>query len=134
MNRILFLAIAIALSTNCLAQQEVIKPAKGTYQYHYQKQRSNRTAGWLLLTGGLVLGATGVGIDLGNIFEPGKEDDKTGQIVSYTGIAAMLGSIPCFIASGKHKRKALELKAQPTATLQPMKFRSIPSLTFTMKL
>jgi hypothetical protein len=134
MNRIVLIIVTLGVSYTSTAQQDLNKPPKGTYQYHLQKQKSNRTAGWVLLSGGLLLGITGVAIDLGNMFEPGKEDDKTGQIVSYTGIAAMAGSIPCFIAAGNHKRKALFLKSQPTATVQPGKFRSIPSLTLEIDL
>jgi len=129
MKRITFFVVGLSLSFYSFAQQITDRPAKGTYEYHFAKQKSNRTAGWVLLSGGLLLGVTGVAIDLGNMFDPSKKDDKTGQIVSYTGITAMIGSIPCFIASGKHKRKALVLKKQPTATLQPLNFRSIPSLT-----
>ncbi len=134
MIRIILVVVAIGLSYSSFAQQDFNKPQKGTYEYHLKKQKSNRTAGWVLLSGGLLLGMTGVAIDLGNMFEPGKEDVKTGQVISYTGIAAMAGSIPCFIAAGKHKKQALSLKNQPTATLRPMSFKSTPSITLSIDL
>lgn len=126
----LFLIVAlIGTSFHCFGQ-ETITPEKD-YEYYRKKQRSNMTAATILMVGGAVIACTGVAIDLGNMFEPDKADDKTGGVLFYTGVAAMAGSIPLFIGAGTNRRRAISIKNQPTATLHPLKFRSTPSLTLT---
>lgn len=78
------------------------------------KSRKQKTAAWILLSGGLI--TTGVGVVLASTdavvtvidagFNGNSTMDPTGPIISVTGLAMMAGSIPLFIAGAKNKRKA----------------------------
>jgi hypothetical protein len=90
---------------------------------YLKKSKSQKTAGWILLGGGFALTTTSVLIaapkatedlayGLGGFLsgEPAPENDYTAEnILLVTGTAAMLGSIPLFIAAGKNKKKALNM-------------------------
>ena len=92
---------------------------------YLKKSKSQKTAAWVLLGGGFALTTTSILIatpkaaeDLTYGFggflsgEPAPQNDYTAEsILLVTGTAAMLGSIPLFIASGKNKKKALNMSA-----------------------
>jgi len=87
---------------------------------YLKKSKNQKTAAWVLLGGGFALSTTSVLLaspkvteDYGNIFvgvfsgEPIPQNNYTAEnILLVTGTAAMLGSIPLFIASGKNKKRA----------------------------
>ena len=92
---------------------------------YLKKSKCQKTAAWVLLGGGFALATTSVLIatpkaveDYENIFagvfsgEPVPQNDYTVEnILLVAGTAAMLGSIPLFIASKKNKKKALNMTA-----------------------
>jgi hypothetical protein len=91
-----------------------------TKEDYLQKSKKQKKAGVILLSGGGALLVTGTVIgfgaardELANIFsEPDNEKEFVGAgILLVTGVAAMAGSVPCFIASAKNKKRANRLSA-----------------------
>lgn len=86
---------------------------------YLKKSKSQKTAAWILLGSGVVLTSTAMAIglneatdnliDLFTLEQPKSSND--GEILFYTGLAAMAGSIPLFIASSKNKKKANNISA-----------------------
>lgn len=117
-----------------------------TKQDFLTKSKHQKTAAWSLLGGGTVLAAVGfvvilgeVGTEFTNIFEPApQKTSNTGEIIFYTGIAAMAGSIPLFIASHRNKKKGMSLsfKNETAPQLQNNSFtnRPVPSLSLKISL
>ncbi|MEO7983986.1 MAG: hypothetical protein ABI688_07885, partial [Bacteroidota bacterium] len=68
--------------------------------------------GVTFVSAGIAIGFGDVVTQFGNLFtsEPQKTSN-TGEILFYTGLAAMAGSIPFFIASSKNKNKAKSVSA-----------------------
>ena len=90
------------------------------------KSKHQKTAAWIMLGGGFGLGIAGGIIGLnGTVDLLSGQFDKAGNNIGAGGIliiasgAAMLGSIPLFIAAGKNKRKGMSLSFtnQPTSAL-----------------
>ena len=90
---------------------------------YFKKSKNQKTAAWILLGGGFALSTTSVLLaspkveeDYINIFagvflaEPAPGNNYTAEtILLVAGTAAMLGSIPLFIASGKNKKRAMNM-------------------------
>ena len=68
--------------------------------------------GAAMVSVGSIIGLADATEAIGSIFtgEP-EEPSDAGPILFYTGAAAMLGSIPLFIASSRNKRKANSMSA-----------------------
>jgi hypothetical protein len=90
------------------------------------KSKHQKTAAWIMLGGGFGLGIAGAVVGLnGTVDLLSGQFDKAGNNIGAGGIliiaggAAMLGSIPLFIAAGKNKRKGMSLSFsnQPTPAL-----------------
>lgn len=77
--------------------QENPSPSPISEQEYLQKSKNQKTAAWILLGSGATLCA---------IAAPGNINLDILPIIVVAGTAAVLGSIPLFIASGKNKRKA----------------------------
>ena len=78
---------------------------------YLKKSKNQKIAAWVLLGGGIILETTTWIIAIQDI-EYGSDVSRTTLIVmGFTGGAAMLGSIPLFIAAGKNKKKALNMSA-----------------------
>ena len=121
---------------------------------YLKKSKNQKTAAWILLGGGFALSTTSVLLaspkvaeDYGNIFvgvfsgEPVPENNYTAEnILLVTGTAAMLGSIPLFIAAKKNKRKAMNMstsiKMEEAKIFQKQSFvqTSYPAVTLKIKL
>lgn len=127
------LVVIMAFIYHLQAASQAPTPAKGSYEFYKHKQKVNRSTATILLTGGTLLTFSGFMVDLGNMFKADKVNDKTGIVLIYSGLTAMAGSVPFFIAAGANKKKALAIKSQPTATLAPGKFRYIPALTLEIR-
>ena len=106
---IIFLAlIAIGFSSFSQTETDNIK----TKKYYLDKSRKQRTAGWIMLGGGVAL--TGVGIAAGVAqsldYVLGNEKSRnSGSVIASVGLLSALGSIPVFISASKNKRKAAEV-------------------------
>ena len=105
MKKGILVITTLCLCATTFAQENTDQHPKGTYEYYIQKKKANNTTGWILLSGGLLLSMTGMVIELGNMFEPGKTQDKTGQVISYTGLTAWLEVFLVLLLLEKTKRK-----------------------------
>lgn len=96
-------------------------PAKEMY---LQRSRTQRTVGWAMLGGGVLLTVAG-GAIFANNFELFKSanDDKAaaGGVMMLAGIGCTLGSIPLFISSAHNARKAAAISFKPQQLLLPVK-------------
>ena len=79
---------------------------------YLKKSKNQKTAAWIMLIGGTVATTIGIGVALGSGLDCVFGDPNCGRnqtladVLSITGSAAVLGSIPLFIAAGKNRRKA----------------------------
>jgi len=99
---------------------------------YLQKSKKQKTAAFVLLSGGAVLVVVGTAIgvsrwddEIVSIVDEG-EDDKSymaGGIMMVTGLAAMVGSVPLFIASARNKRKAHAASASIKLETMPVVYR-----------
>jgi hypothetical protein len=81
-----------------------------------QKSKKQRTAGWILLGGGIALCYASVinafgedhsgDNDVYNPSEPVSTKITAEEIMAYAGAGAIISSVPLFIAGNKNKRKA----------------------------
>jgi predicted MFS family arabinose efflux permease len=89
-----------------------------TKEQHLRKSRSSKTAGWILMGGGvgMLVGSLATyefTIDLGPMFggppSSSKVDNTTSTLLAIGGAAAIVGSIISFSSSKEHKKKAAAL-------------------------
>ena len=89
--------------------QKTNDPTPSVQKDYLQKSKNQKTAAWVLLGGGTAL------IGLGFIIGDGKNasfgDAAEGALLAGVGLLSTIGSIPLFIASGKNKKKAMNLTA-----------------------
>jgi hypothetical protein len=110
----------ILFSQQALTREELLK-----------KSRSQKTTGFILL---------GAGATTLIIISNGETDlDAVGPLF-IGGTAAVLGSIPLFIAAGRNKRKAnkltssISLQQAPIMQLAGVRYRSFPALLLKIKI
>src|SRR5687767_15057391 len=124
MKKIILYAILFAIPALSFTQStnSNVPPVKTDY---LKKSKNQKTAAWVLLGGGFALSTTSILIatpkvaeDYGNIFagvfsgEPVPQNDYTAEnILLVAGTAAMLTSIPFFIASKKNKKRDIIMSA-----------------------
>lgn len=153
MKKIIILTMLLILATTTFSQQISPSPTL-TKQDYLQKSKKQKTAAWWLLGGGLVLSTTSMAIgvgkaadDLANAFvgiltlnpDPAPQKDYTGEtILLIAGTAAIVASIPLFIASGKNKKRGMSLSFKNERSLQLSKqnfvYRSVPSINLKFNL
>ncbi|MBC3846897.1 hypothetical protein H8K90_10945 [Winogradskyella echinorum] len=81
--------------------------AQDLYEFHIIKKKANNTSAWIVLSGGVAMIVGGYGINMsGGIIDNDSTNNKKGLWLSYLGGAVTLVSVPLFIASGKHNKKA----------------------------
>lgn len=129
----------LIIATAGFSQQNDPAPTL-TKQDYLLKSKHQKTVAWILLGGGLL--STG----LGSIrFKPdddwggGNNQPTTGSTVFLvTGLAAIGGSIPLFIASSKNKKKAgtvsFRMEMTPTVQQQNLVYHSYPAISFSISL
>ena len=119
MKKLIICLLPLVLTISSFSQQ-----TQFSKEDYLEKSKKQNTGAWVMLgtgtalaTGGVVWGASkGVFCDC----------DYTGpNIMFFTGLGLMVGSIPIFIASGKNKRKAMSMS---------FKFQHIPQLPNTTKI
>jgi hypothetical protein len=149
MKKIIVLTMLLAISATSFSQQTTSSPAL-TEQDYLKKSKGLKTAAWLLLGGGFACTITGYVILKNSVlagdnffgisYNTGEldKDFVAGEIFFFTGAAAILGSIPLFIASSRNKRKGMSLSFKNETILQLQKnsfvYSSIPSLTLKISL
>ena len=131
MKKIIFCAMLLGFNT-CLFSQEAT-PKQTLNNKDYQvKSKNQKTAAWVLLGGGVVL--IGTGFLVGNRNESSFSEAATGAIIGGIGVLSAIGSIPLFIASGRNKRKAMNVSAyfeihqNGAASQKGLIYRSSPAL------
>ena len=114
MKKITILLLLFGLSATTFCQQTDPSPSPAKQNY-LTKSKKQKTAAWLLAGGGTALIITGLAIDSGKpefnllcLCYVGSKDATRGALVG-TGILAIGGSIPLFIASARNKRKAMNV-------------------------
>jgi hypothetical protein len=145
MKNIFFTSVICTLIfTNCIGQQN--KPVHQITKDDYLNKRFHQnTAAHLMLWGGFAESITGVVISTNDNYEPGfwggRNNNKyksAGDIIAITGLVAMAGSIPLFIAASKNKRKAMSVSLKNETTRQLLKENfvtvAVPSLSFKISL
>ncbi len=136
-SAILLMMLIILLAAHSLSAQ--------TKDDYLLKNKHQKTAAWIMLGGGTTFVAVGgiIGIrGFSNLLSG--EVDKAGNniglagLLDITGGAAMLGSVPLFIASSKNKRKAMSItfsnQPLPALVKNTMGRRSFPSIGLQFKL
>ena len=122
MKKIILYALLLLFPAACFCQS-IPNNLPAVKTDYLKKSKNQKTAAWILLGGGFALSTTSallaspkVEEDYINIFagvflaEPPPENNYTAEtILLVAGTAAMLGSIPLFIASGKHKKRAMNM-------------------------
>lgn len=109
--------------------------------YYLKKSKTQKTVGWVMLGGGVVMTTTGLIIASNQINEDPFEytfgNKGTGSaIVTDAGIGISLGSIPFFISSAKNARKAATISFNNQKILFPQQnsFVSKTQPTLTLKI
>ena len=149
MKKIIVFTLLLIVSATSFSQQTTPSPAL-TKQDYLKKSKGQKTAAWVLLGGGFACTVTGYVIVKNSLtsgdnffgisYNTGEldKDFVAGEIIFFTGAAAMLGSIPLFIASSRNKRKAMSLsfKNETIPQLQKNSFvySAVPSLTLKISL
>jgi len=114
-----------------------------TKDYYLKKSKNQKTAGWVLLGGGVVMASVGLAISSRQI-----TDDPIGYLttdkgnasvaVAITGLGISLFSIPFFISSAKNARRAatISFNNQKVYYLQQngLALKTVPSLTLRISL
>jgi hypothetical protein len=139
MKKNILCAVLLAITVTSFSQQT--NPSKPVTRADYLKKSKNqKTIGWILLGGGAALSISGVIIIASKASTLDLESDgfAVGEVMNYTGLAAMVGSIPLFIASGKNKRKGVSLSFKNEKAQQIQKssfvYRPVPSVTLKIRL
>jgi len=142
MKSLLFFYIAIHVSILLPAQRADSIPSRPSTD-NLTKSKKQKTAAWVLLGGGTLLTAIGVGIGMSDVNEIIAGEDlhtnSAGPILSVIGLTAMAGSIPLFIAAGKNKKKAvasLSFKMENATQLSRVAFvkSQYPAVAFQIRL
>lgn len=138
---IFFLLVSVVV--NCFGQQAT--PASTIQSDYLEKSKHQKTAAWILLSGGAALFTIGAIIPQGEeewspipIYGGDHKNDGIKAAFYLTGTLAMLGSIPLFIASGKNKGRATsvsaDLQMQKSKVIQRASFASISYPVVAVKL
>ena len=138
MKKLLFLLLLTTI-TVCSFSQPVNNAVPAVKADYLQKSNHQKTAAWIMLGGGTSLFVVGGLVGAHGFFDlftlqPDNANAKIelAGILALTGTAALLGSIPLFIASSKNKKKAatLSFKNEPVLQIHKSSFvyRCIPSL------
>lgn len=103
--------------TGCLVSGTVNAQSKEDY---LKKSRNQRTTGWIMLGGGVVLGAVGAATFNNSDFLSNDAASNTGGWLFVIGGASALGSIPFFISSAHNARKAAAISFKPQPVHYPV--------------
>ena len=131
MRKFFICTMLLLMTTSSFCQQTDFGQSL-TQQNYLQKSKKQKTAAWVLLGGGALVAVGAAILDVSSDWSK----SETPYIVAlFTGGAAMLGSIPLFIASGRNKRKAMnastyfEIQRNPVLTNTGLTLHSTPTLS-----
>lgn len=128
MRKMISLAVLLAVAVISFSQQT--EPSSVlTKQDYLQKSKSQRTSAFILL---------GTGAALLAVAAPGNVSFDILPILVIGGGAAIVGSIPLFIASGKNKKRAMNMSFRFQEIQLPhsrgFAGKKIPSLSLNLSL
>jgi hypothetical protein len=108
MKKIILPLFIILFSTGLQAQQTGDRSLKSMTdpelgRYYLQKSRSQKTAGWILLGGGLALYTAGVASFSNSIWS---ESTGGAEVMILVGSLSTIACIPLFITAAKNKGRA----------------------------
>lgn len=128
MKKMISLAMLLAVVVTSFSQQTEPSPVL-TKQDYLQKSKSQRTSAFILL---------GTGAALLAIAAPGNVSLDILPVLVIGGGAAIVGSIPLFIAAGKNKKKAMNMSFRFQEIQLPhssgLAEKKIPSLSLNLSL
>lgn len=141
----IFLLVLLAGKIICSFSQRVNNNVPVVKTDYLQKSKNQKTAAWILLSGGAGLCIIGGAISISAVEEDplgsavgASSKFNSGEIVSAIGGLAMLGSIPLFIVASKNKHREMSLfiKNENAPQIQKNSFvyHPIPSLTLKLEL
>ena len=143
----LIIAFILLLTMLCTSFSQVVNPRPTLTQSDYlKKSKKQNTAAWIVLGGGFALtsagiitGINGVTNEIFGVFNGEKSNTiEVGTVLFYSGLAAMVASIPLFMASSKNKKRAmgLAIKIEEAKQFNNQYFvsRPVPSLTLKINL
>jgi len=99
---IVFLCLLFTLNSYC---QNTTNP----YEFYKQKSKRQFTAGTILCGTGLVMTGVGIVSISGNCNSCNSDQEDLFDSLFFTGIVALIASVPVFISASANKRKAAEL-------------------------
>ena len=147
MKKIITCLVLLAFATTSFCQRTIQKPTLESTDYLQKSKKQKKTATILLAVGaGLIVTSVVIpkgeltydGICIGAYCSDKYKNDGIKAAFGLSGVAAMLGSIPFFIASGENKRRAMSVsfKNQNVPQLQKSSFvyKTIPGLNFKISL
>ena len=138
MKKIIVLALLLIVSATSFSQQTTASPPL-TKQDYLQKSKSQKSTAWLLIgVGTAVLAGTLISAATSVCIGGGCTKKSFPAVAVGLGGAAVVGSIPFFMASSRNKKKGMSLsfKNETAPQLQKDGFtnRSVPSLTLKISL
>ena len=138
MKKIIVVTLLLVISATSFSQPAT-KPVPPVKTDYLKKSKSQKTIAWLLLGGGTaVLAVTLIAEASSVCFGTGCTDHPFPYVVVGLGGAAIVGSIPFFIASSRNKKKSMSLSFKNEMAPQIQKssfvYKSLPSLTLRISL
>lgn len=135
MKKIIMGTILLITANATFCQQNNPSPIL-TKQDYMKKSKHQKTAGWILMGGGILSTALGSGRTNPDNISGG--DNSRSTVFLVTGLTAIGVSIPLFIASSKNKKKAADISFRMDKTPQIQQgsfvFRSYPAISFRINL
>ena len=137
MKKVIIYCLIFAVSASSFGQKtsDSIPSVKKDYLH---RSKNQKTAGWILLGGGAALMGSGFVVGIAEVAS--FDDAATGAVLIGVGFLSSLASIPLFIASGKNKKKAMNMtttiKMEKAASIERQSFvqSSYPALAFKINL
>lgn len=142
-NFLFVLVLSVSATTFC---QQTQPKTSLTRENYLQKAKKQNATAWVLLgsgfavtSAGIITGINGTADEFAGIFTGENSNTlEVGGVMIYTGLAAMAGSIPFFIASSRNKKRAmsLSLKNEKAQLFSKQSFvnHSIPSISLKLSL
>ena len=144
MKKAIIFAMLLLFVVGSFSQQSTTTSVPKPNTDYLQKSKKQKTTAWILLAGGTVLTTIGAGVALSGgldcaFDDPDCGDDQTlASILAISGSAAILGSIPLFIAAGRNKRKAASLSfnnmMMPQIKNSSLVYQPIPAVSLKINL
>jgi hypothetical protein len=105
MKLLLLCSLVLVVSTHSFSQYSDTSSTRAATDF-LKKSKQQKTVAWILLGGGPTLVIVGGVIAFTGTAYYDYDANTVASVMAYTGLAAMVGSIPLFIASGRNREKS----------------------------